>query len=582
MPAKLTNPIGYPSTLKRQQALSIVSLQPRLLCFDFYTITVSHLAPFTLLAVRSELRLTEPKLHCNHMKHISLWLFALIFTGCSTTQPVTLAPIGDSETVQELEVLDQWQADQTAKTEYENIWERVIASYKLDTELDNDRITAQLNWYRSHPSYIDRVADRGVRYLYFIAEQIEAREVPGELALLPVVESAFDPFAYSHGRASGVWQFIPSTGRDFGLQQDWWHDGRRDIRAATEAALSYLDALQQQFDGDWLLALASYNSGAGTVRKAIRKNREKGLPTDFWSLDLPRETQAYVPKLIALAKLIKYPERYGLTLTPIEDKPYFAVVNTGGQIDLSQVAELADTDLDEVYKLNPGFNRWATRPTGPHEVLIPVEKQELFEQRLTELPSSERVRWQRYQVKNGDSLNTIARHYSTTPDALQQANELRSNTIFAGQQLLIPSAFKSQDTYSHSLSQRMERIKNLRKPKNSNQRIEYNVQSGDSFWEIARNHDVTVSQLASWNGLAPKDPLRVGQKLVIWSAQKASSKREVIRKINYRVRNGDSLAGISQKFKVSMADLKRWNSNEVRKKYIQPGQKLTLYVDVTR
>ncbi len=223
--------------------------------------------------------------------------------GCSQLTTRTDSEPEQKRSDMVLTVLEDWQPQDISHTTYEDIWQRIIASYQLDTNIDNPRIEAQLNWYKSHQAYMDRVAERGVRYLHFIAEQIEARNVPGELALLPIVESAFDPFAYSHGRASGVWQFIPSTGRDFGLQQDWWHDGRRDIRAATEAALMYLDALQREFNGDWLLALAAYNSGAGTVRKAMRKNRARGRATDFWSLDLPKETRDYVPKLIALARL---------------------------------------------------------------------------------------------------------------------------------------------------------------------------------------------------------------------------------------------------------------------------------------
>ena len=464
---------------------------------------------------------------------------------------------------------------------HDDIWERIIDAYSLNLQVENPRIQSQLNWYKSHPRYLDRVASRGVRYLHFIAEQIEAREVPGELALLPIVESAFDPFAYSHGRASGVWQFIPATGRDFGLQQDWWHDGRRDIRAATEAALRYLSALQREFKGDWLLALAAYNSGAGTVRKAIRKNRRAGKPTDFWSLSLPRETRAYVPKLIALAKLVKDPEYYGVSLKPLANEPYFAVVNTGGQIDLSQAAELAETSLEEIYKLNPEYNRWATHPQGPHELLIPVEKRDVFEQQIALLPKNARVKWQRYQVRSGDSLLTISRRFHTTPDALKQANGLRGSVIRAGQQLLIPAAFKGQKAYSHSVGQRLARLKQARQPSNT-QKLEYSVRSGDSFWQIARNHDVKVSQLARWNGMAPGDPLKAGQTLVIWSKKSQPNKREVIRKVRYRVRSGDSLARIAQKFSVRVSDIRRWNSKQTRSKYLQPGQRLTLYVDVTR
>lgn len=511
-------------------------------------------------------------------------LLALFASGCANHQPIVQSTEPTKKSEQSLVLVDDYSATTRAEEdaqEFDNIWPRIISDYRLNLNVDNPRITAQLNWYKSHQGYLNRVADRGVRYLHFIAEQIEARQLPGELAMLPIVESAFDPFAYSHGRASGVWQFIPATGRDFGLQQDWWHDGRRDIRAATEGALRYLNALQREFDGDWLLALAAYNSGAGTVRKAIRKNRRKGKPTDFWSLSLPKETRAYVPKLIALAKLVKDPAKYGVELKPIDNKPYFAIVNTGGQIDLSQAAELADTSLEEIYRLNPEYNRWATHPSGPHELLIPVDKKEIFEQQLASMPATSRVKWQRYKVKGGDSLLTIARRFRTTPDALKQANSIRGNIIRAGQQLLIPGAFKGQDAYSHSVSQRMARLKTARRPGNS-QRLEYAVRSGDSFWQIARNHDVKVSQLARWNGMAPGDPLKAGQKLVIWSKKSQPNKREVIRKVNYRVRSGDSLARISQKFNVRVSDIRRWNSRQTKNKYLQPGQKLTLYVDVTR
>ena len=266
---------------------------------------------------------------------------------------------------------------------------------------------------------------------------------------------------------------------------------------------------------------------------------------------------------------------------PLPDEPYFAVVQTGGQIDLSQVADLAQTSLDEIYKLNPGFNRWATRPEGPHEVLIPVAQKDIFNQQIAALPSSARMKWQRYAVRSGDSLITIARKFHTTPDALKQANGIRSNIIRAGDQLLIPGAFKSQQAYSQSVSQRLDRLKTARQPTNT-QKIEYQVRSGDSFWQIARNHDVSVGELARWNGMAPGDPLKAGQSLVIWAKSTTPGKREVIRKIRYRVRQGDSLARISQKFNVRISDLKRWNAAEVKAKYLQPGQMLTLYVDVMR
>jgi membrane-bound lytic murein transglycosylase D len=515
---------------------------------------------------------------------LSLPLTLSLITACSH-QPLIKDPKPTEARVVNpvVPVLDQWQTDQSLASQASDdtdLWQRIINAYGFDQSINNPRVQSQLNWYKKHQGYMDRMATRAQRYMFYIAEQIDVRDIPGELALLPIVESAFDPFAYSHGRASGVWQFIPSTGRDFGLSQNWWYDGRRDISASTVAALSYLEALQREFKGDWLLGLAAYNTGAGNVRKAIRKNKRQGKATDFWSLDLPRETRDYVPKLIALAQLIKNPEVHGITLQPLDNKAYFASVATGGQIDLSQLAEVADTPLDEIYKLNPGFNRWATHPNGPHKVLIPVDKEEIYLQNIAKLPKNARMKWQRYEVERGDSLITIAKKFHTTPDALKDANGLRKSMIRVGDPLLIPSAYKSLKSYSYSAGTRLAKIQNSTRGKNSG-KIEYKVRSGDSFWEIARDHKVGIRELAKWNGMAPGDMLKQGQKLVIWGQKKLRQSREVIRKLTYTVRNGDSLARIASKFRVRVQDLIRWNRQKSKSKYLQPGQKLTLYVDVT-
>lgn len=519
------------------------------------------------------------------MKLFQLFLSLSLLSGCAhqQTPPTSIEPIEPLAENQVVPVLDNWQVSQPDidTNANDDLWQRIISAYDLNHDINNSRVQAHLNWFKKHQGYMDRVANRGERYMYYIAEQIDVRGIPGELALLPIVESAFDPFAYSHGRASGVWQFIPSTGRDFGLTQDWWYDGRRDIQASTQAALSYLEALQREFKGDWLLALAAYNTGAGNVRKAIRKNKRQGKPTDFWSLQLPKETRDYVPKLIALAQLVKYPDVNGIKLPPLENKPYFATVNTGGQIDLSQLAEISDTDIEEIYKLNPGFNRWATHPNSKHQVLIPVDKVDTFHRELASLPANERMKWQRYKVKSGDSLITIAKKYHTTPEVLRDSNGLRNNLIRIGDQLLIPSAYKAQNSYSHSANTRLAKTQRSRRGKTSG-KLEYKVRSGDSFWEIARDHKVGIKELAKWNGMAPGDTLKQGQKLVIWG-QKSSAReqREVIRKLTYTVRNGDSMARIAGKFKVQVQDIQRWNRKMAKNKYLQPGQKLTLYVDVT-
>ena len=227
-----------------------------------------------------------------------------------------------------------------------DLWAKLRQGFNLPDQ-DNERIRVQRNWYAKHPQYMQRVTERSRRYAWHIHQELMRRNMPTEIALLPIVESAYDPFAYSHGRAAGLWQFIPATGKRFGLRQDWWYDGRRDLLDSTNAALDYLQYLNKRFKGDWLLALASYNSGEGRVARAVKKNKKKGRPTDFWSLDLPKETQGYVPKLLAISAVIQHHKTHGITLTAIPDEPYLEHVDIGSQIDLALAAELAELPRSE-------------------------------------------------------------------------------------------------------------------------------------------------------------------------------------------------------------------------------------------
>lgn len=464
-----------------------------------------------------------------------------------------------------------------------DLWSRMRAGFKMDHSVDDRRMQAQLDWYARNPRYIQRVTERGARYLHHILSEAEARGLPTELALLPVVESAFDPFAYSHGRAAGLWQFIPSTGKYFGLTQSWWHDDRRDVLTSTDAALTYLERLANRFDGDFTLALAAYNSGGGTVSSAMRRNRKAGKPTDYWSLNLPKETRHYVPKLLALAKVIDNPDAFGIQLPELKNEPYFEVVETGSQLDLAQAAKLAGVDIDEIYLLNPSYNRWATNPDGPHRLLVPAQNADTFRAALANFPADQRVSWKNYKVTKGDNLGSIARRFSTTTSVIRQVNKLNSDMIRIGQQLLIPSSTKGSDAYALSQSQRIER---KQERKRSGNKVRYTVRRGDTFWDIAREHRVSVREVAAWNGMAPGDPLHPGRKLVIWSKVKqpktvASNARSkaMVRKVGYRVRKGDSLSTIASRFSVNVRDIASWNDLNTNR-YLQPGQSLVLYVDI--
>ena len=464
--------------------------------------------------------------------------------------------------------------------ETSDLWEQLRREFQFPKQ-DNKRIDIQRNWYIRHPAYLQRVSERSKRYGWHIQQQLKQRNMPAEIALLPIVESAFDPFAYSHGRAAGLWQFVPATGKRFGLKQDWWYDGRRDIQDSTAAALDYLQYLNKRFKGDWLLALAAYNSGEGTVSKAQRKNREKGKPVGFWDLDLPKETRAYVPKLIALKQLVEAPAAYGIKLEAVSNRPYFEVVDTGAQIDLAVAADLAGIELDALYRLNPGFNQWATSPDGPHRLLIPVDHADTFRQAIADLPPEKRIQWVRHKVKKGETLSHISRHYHTTVAALKTANDLNNSSIRVGKYLMVPVSSQGQDNYRLSARQRLKRKQNSTR---NGHKTQHRVSNGDTFWDLSKQYKVSVRKLAAWNGMAPGDPLRVGQKLVVWVNQPTSATLHPgsqARPIHYTVRKGDSLARISSRFKVTVTDLRKWNA--LRKgRYLQPGQRLKLYVDVTR
>ncbi|MCW9046712.1 MAG: LysM peptidoglycan-binding domain-containing protein [Gammaproteobacteria bacterium] len=525
-------------------------------------------------------------------------LFSILLSGCINSETTRSAEaslqaaesarinriISQSFAAAEQELEDELFAvnpEDYTSHEIPDIWNRVRSGFSIADTTDNPRLLSELKWYAKHQKYLDRVVERSEPFLHYVLNEAQKRNLPTELVLLPIVESAYQTFAYSHGRASGIWQFIPSTGKIYGLKQNWWYDGRRDVYASTQAALKYLENLNREFKGNWLHALAAYNSGSGTVRRAIRKNKKRGKPTDFWNLKLPKETQAYVPKLLALKRLIANPADYGITLNCVEDTPYFEAVDINAQLDLAMAAEMAQIDLDRLYQLNPAFNHWATAPYGPHRLLIPVDQAEVFKENLASIPKAERIKWKRHKIKAGQTLSHIADRYSVSVSSLKRLNNLRSTSIRAGKYLVIPVSSRKLSDYNLTAYQRKKTLQNINRKGN---KITHTVQRGDTFWDLSRTYKVKSHSIARWNGMAIRDPLREGQKLVIWTkaplSKSAKNGRDTIQRISYRVRNGDSLYLIAQKFNVGIKDLKRWNS--LSSKYLQPGQKIKLYVDVTR
>ena len=473
---------------------------------------------------------------------------------------------------------------------------------------DDPVVERERAWYARNQAYLDRVFTRADLYLYHIVGELESRGMPAELALLPVVESAFDPFAYSHGRASGLWQIIPGTGKRLGLAQNWWFDGRRDVLDSTRAALDYLEELHEMFDGDWLLAVAGYNSGEGNVARALKKAAAAGKPQDFWGIKsyLPAETRTYVPRLLAIAELVGQPDTFGVTLPELTNEPRFAVVETGSQIDMALAAELAGMETAALYALNPGVNRWATDPEGPHRLLLPITQAPTFTAALDALGERERVQWTRHKVKAGETVGGIAERYQTTPAVLRQVNGFRGNTIRAGDYLMIPTATQSLASYTQSADSRAARQQGA--PRNGERRTHV-VKPGESLWSIAQAYGVGMRNLASWNAMAPGDTLSVGRELIVWTSAAAAAAAAAspsppvttttaqaslvstdssagfaaanrMREITYVVRRGDSLSSIARRFRVSVDKLVEWNAGAAGK-YLQPGQRLKMVVDIT-
>jgi len=520
---------------------------------------------------------------------------ALMLAGCQITdtdndqlsqvqQPAEHTTAQPNDVVDALTIL-ALQSDSTEQLElepapiFDDVWERI--NYQLSIPVPQNRaVVTERNYYAKHQRYLDRISTRGAPYLYYIVEEVEKRNMPIELALLPIVESAFDPFGYSHRSASGIWQFMPVTGERFDLKQNWWYDGRRDIVQSTRAALDYLSYLHKTLEGDWLNAIAAYNSGEGRVLRAIKKNRKKHLPTDFWSLDLPAETTAYVPKLLALADLLKNQKEFNVTWKKIVNAQVIDSVDIGSQIDLALAAQMADINITELYRLNPAFNRWATDPDGPHSLLLPIDKIAGFTKSLAKTSLKDRIRWQRYQVQKGDSLSVIANKFSTSTDSIKTLNKLNSNMIKLGQQLFVPLSNGQID--NKNLSRQMKLASKGSSTKKTQTKSTYTVRKGDTLWDISHSQGVTIQQLSKWNKLKTNAMIKPGQKLLVYKSKVTKSGLKTVnRTITYKVRSGDSLARIANKFNVSVSDIIKWNKIS-KNKYLQPGQKLKLLVDVKK
>lgn len=403
-------------------------------------------------------------------------------------------------------------------SEMADLWVRARAGFAM-RELESPLIAKHEQWYANRPDYVARMTERAGRYLYFIMGEVERRGMPTEIALLPMIESAFNPGAYSVSRASGIWQFIPSTGRNFGMAQNWWYDGRRDIVSATTGALDYLQKLHDMF-GDWELALAAYNCGEGAVQRAQARNRARGLPVNFTSLKLPEETRNYVPKLLAIKNIVANPAAYGLALQPIRNEPYFTAIATAKHIDVKLAAQLADMTVDEFMALNPAHNRPVILQENSDLILLPIDKVETFRANL-EAYDKPLVSWQAYQPKKGERLDRLAPRFGLSVERLKEVNGLSGRSrLSSGQTLLVPINGEIADNEFESFNMHLHPVEADRRERS----VAHVVRRGETLASIARRYGVKVAALKRMNGNSTR--VRVGQTLQIKTTAVAKKTRK--------------------------------------------------------
>jgi membrane-bound lytic murein transglycosylase D len=453
----------------------------------------------------------------------------------------------------------------------DDVWQRIRSGFRIDdAATQNPLVAVHESWYAARPDYVRRMLDRSRRYLFHIVQEVDRRAMPMEIALLPMIESAFNPAAQSPSAAAGIWQFMPSTGRLYGLKQDPWYDGRRDFTAATNAALDYLGKLYLDF-GDWQLALAAYNCGEGCVARAIQKNVEQGLPTDYASLSLPSETRHYVPKLLAIKDLILNPQQYGVAIDTLPNQPYFDQVTVRASMDIHSAARLAGMSSDEFIALNAAFPRKLIRSDTPVNLLVPVDKADKFQRNLE---AGNWDSWQPYAAQKGERPAAIAKRFDVSLARLEEHNQfqLKRGKLAHAQVILVPVKGRgvtvTQNTTAAPAATTPSR---------------HEVERGDTLYGVARRYGISLAQLAEANpdldgGLKAGQVLRLPagtQSEREFGAIQTVSLKASHRKsaqIRYTIKRGDTLHAIAQRFDISLTDLKAWNPNFKKRSTIHAGQ----------
>lgn len=442
-----------------------------------------------------------------------------------------------------------------------NVWDVLSQQFSLNHEVNRPEVQQQIKWILKHPGYLKQITNQSRPYIYFVANEIQKRKLPGELALVPMIESGYNPFAYSGAGASGLWQMMPTTGADLGLSQDWWADHRRSVVLSTTAALKYLQYLHKFFNGNWTYAIAAYDSGEGKMARSIKQSRNK----QFWYLPLPRETKSYIPRIMALAEVIANHKKYNIHLPDIPYKPYFVEVRVDNQIDLNKAAKLADIPYQELISLNPSYNRWATSPFKSVKLLVPIQHADSFSKNINKVPKESLVNFTKHKVQSNESIASIANKYNSTTNLLKNINLIKSDKIKVGQTLFIPSSSNVTADTKDNNKNKSDQPKFINP---SQYRVLHIVDEGESMDYIQNKYNVSAAEIRAWNQLDTNEKINPGQQLVIW-------KNDNLLKHIYIVRKGDSLSRIAHNNNLTVNKIRQLNPN-IKEKNLRLGQSINI------
>jgi len=440
--------------------------------------------------------------------------------------------------------------------DYESVWDRIKDANLIKEESLDEKTLQYVNAYLSNPAQLNKLLEKGRYFIYFVLEELERYRLPPELALLPYIESNYDPFSISASGAMGIWQFMPATARIYGLRDTWWYEQRHDPLVSSKAAVRYLAYLHNRFNKEITYTLAAYNGGPTLLEKRIKLNKKVGKPTDYKNLKLPKQTQEYVPKFKAILAIVLNAEKYGINLPDFPNKQVLSNIELDGQVEILAFSEFAGLKPEFVYKLNAGYTKWASPPGDKTTFNIPIELEAMLNLKKDKFIQTNQINWVTHKVSRGDSLWKIADEFDTEVNVLKKVNYLSSNVLSLDQELLIPLSNDQNQTFipyqAHIISE------------------------GDTLWNLGIQYNISPAEIAKTNGLRMDSPLRIGKELNIGNKNIYRTINSKKRTILYSVKQGDSLYRIADIFNIEISDIKKINA--LPNNEIKPGQVLKVII----